>query len=109
MKRYQLQAQVEESGKLTLENLPFAAGEMVEIIITPVPQPTEESPLRGTVNFYKDPTAPVADGDWDALSVLESMAGTVEGPPDWAAEHDHYVHGTPKRTDHQDKTPDAPQ
>jgi hypothetical protein len=26
------------------------------------------------------------------------VAGTAEGlPPDFAAEHDHYIHGTPKR------------
>ena len=32
---------------------------------------------------------------WDKL--LE-MAGTVEGPEDWASNHDHYIHGTPKRS-----------
>jgi hypothetical protein len=32
---------------------------------------------------------------WD---VLESLTGTVEAPDDWAAEHDHYLYGTPKRT-----------
>lgn len=31
---------------------------------------------------------------WDKL--LE-LAGTVEGPEDWARNHDHYIHGTPKR------------
>jgi hypothetical protein len=25
------------------------------------------------------------------------VIGSVEGPEDWAAEHDHYIHGTPKR------------
>jgi hypothetical protein len=33
----------------------------------------------------------------DAWSVLEQLAGTVEAPPDWAEEHDHYIHGTSKR------------
>lgn len=28
---------------------------------------------------------------------LRSMAATVEGPEDWARNHDHYIHGTPKR------------
>lgn len=32
---------------------------------------------------------------WD---VLESLTGTVEGPSDWAEEHDHYIYGTPKRS-----------
>ena len=31
---------------------------------------------------------------WDKLRAL---AGTVEGPEDWACNHDHYIHGTPRR------------
>lgn len=34
----------------------------------------------------------------DAWDVLEAMAGTVEAPPDWSSEHDHYLYGIPKRT-----------
>lgn len=35
------------------------------------------------------------EGDlWD---LLDELAGTIEMPPDWAAEHDHYLYGTPKR------------
>jgi len=34
------------------------------------------------------------DPAWDEIAKL---AGTIEGPEDWAAEHDHYIHGTPKR------------
>ncbi len=33
---------------------------------------------------------------WD---VLEQLAGTVEAPADWAAEHDHYLYGSPKRAE----------
>ncbi|PKO21393.1 MAG: hypothetical protein CVU38_15035, partial [Chloroflexi bacterium HGW-Chloroflexi-1] len=29
--------------------------------------------------------------------LLETLAGTVDAPNDWAAEHDHYLYGTPKR------------
>ncbi|MBK8266989.1 MAG: hypothetical protein IPK83_01240 [Planctomycetes bacterium] len=32
---------------------------------------------------------------WDKL---KSIAGSVEGPEDWAENHDHYIHGTPKRS-----------
>jgi len=35
-----------------------------------------------------------AQSAWDTLGEL---AGTIEGPEDWAAEHDHYLYGTPKR------------
>jgi len=33
---------------------------------------------------------------WD---VLEQLAGTVDAPADWAAEHDHYLYGSSKRGD----------
>lgn len=33
----------------------------------------------------------------DALSVLEALAGSIEAPADWSAEHDHYLYGAPKR------------
>lgn len=28
---------------------------------------------------------------------LLQFAGSIEGPSDFAAEHDHYIHGMPKR------------
>lgn len=40
--------------------------------------------------------APQSAGLWD---VLEKYAGSVEAPEDWAAQHDHYLYGTPKRTE----------
>ena len=33
----------------------------------------------------------------DVWDLLETLAGTVDAPSDWAAEHDHYLYGTPKR------------
>ena len=33
----------------------------------------------------------------NAWDVLESMMGTVEAPPDWSINHDHYLYGTAKR------------
>ena len=33
----------------------------------------------------------------DAWEVLDALAGTVVAPEDWAAEHDHYLYGVPKR------------
>lgn len=32
---------------------------------------------------------------------IEDECGLVDGPPDWSAEHDHYLYGTPKRSDAQ--------
>ena len=35
------------------------------------------------------------DGE-DLSDLLGRLAGTVEAPADWSAEHDHYLYGTPK-------------
>ena len=61
-----------EDGKVTLENLPFRAGERVEVIITPKigPPPADENihrPLQGSILRYDDPSEPVAAKDWEAL------------------------------------------
>ena len=32
----------------------------------------------------------------NAWDILESMVGTVEAPPDWSINHDHYLYGTAK-------------
>jgi len=39
-----------------------------------------------------------ADGV-DAWDILDSIAGTYDGPGDSSTEHDHYIYGTPKRAD----------
>jgi hypothetical protein len=36
----------------------------------------------------------------NAWSVLRELAGSVEAAADWAAQHDHYLYGTPKRPEH---------
>jgi hypothetical protein len=41
----------------------------------------------------------VAGENGSAWSLLRSMAGTLEGPPDWSQELDHYLYGTPKRSE----------
>lgn len=35
--------------------------------------------------------------DASAWAAIDALVGTVEGPADWAEEHDHYLYGTPKR------------
>lgn len=47
-----------------------------------------------------DPT-PVSEPAGDAWDVLEQLAGTVDAPPDWSSEHDHYLYGVPKRASHE--------
>ncbi len=66
---HRVDAVLDEDGKLSLDNLPFRAGQAVEVIILPAAPagPIAEHPLRGMVLRYDDPTAPVADGDWGVL------------------------------------------
>ncbi len=42
------------------------------------------------------PSPPAVEAP-DAWDELESRAGSVEAPQDWAREHDHYLYGAPKR------------
>ena len=65
-----------QDGKLILDQLPFRAGETVEVIVltNPAAQPVESHaspedryPLRGTVIEYHNPFEPVAEADWEVL------------------------------------------
>jgi hypothetical protein len=38
-----------------------------------------------------------SSADSNAWEVLKELMGTVVAPADWAAEHDHYLAGAPKR------------
>jgi predicted DNA-binding antitoxin AbrB/MazE fold protein len=35
-----------------------------------------------------------SENAWD---LFDKLAGSVDGPKDWAKEHDHYIYGTPKK------------
>jgi hypothetical protein len=70
MQAYKVRSHVGEDGSLTVENLPFPAGEAVEVIVLAEARKRKEQqryPLRGTVIQYIDPTMPVAEDDWEAL------------------------------------------
>jgi hypothetical protein len=69
MLAHRVETTLQQDGKLLLDNLPFHAGEAVEIIILAVQrqaQPTPRYPLRGTAVHYDRPFEPVAQDDWDA-------------------------------------------
>ena len=60
---------------------------------------------------YRVTITPVAeDGQGepgeDLWTFLDRVAGTVEMPPDWSVEHDHYLYGTPKRGTDDSEGPD---
>ena len=56
-----------EDGKLLLDDLPFSAGQAVEVIVLPVAQPVAgDHPLKGTVVRYDRPFEPVAAEVWSS-------------------------------------------
>lgn len=59
----------------------------------------ENVPLRVTVDEASATVPGDANGPLDIFDRLEAEVGLVDGPADWAAEHDHYLFGTPKRSD----------
>ena len=70
MQAYHIETTMTYSGTLTLTNLPFRQGESVEIIILPQALSAvhaNECPLRGKLLAYIDPTALVAQDDWEVL------------------------------------------
>jgi hypothetical protein len=67
MRAYKTEAKIEREGKLCLLDLPFQAGDEVEVIILcrePAQTIEDPYPLRGLPIRYDDPTEPVAEGDW---------------------------------------------
>jgi hypothetical protein len=65
---HRIEVVLSEDGKLSLDRLPFRAGQAVEVIVLPVPTPGPAvHPLRGTVIRYDCPTDPVAESDWGVL------------------------------------------
>ena len=69
MSAHHVEITLSQDGKLMLDELPFRAGDTVEVIIL-ARQPKsngQEYSLRGTPIRYIDPTDPVAEQDWDAV------------------------------------------
>ena len=69
MNPIRIETKVDEHGELHLTQLPFRAGEAVEVIVVAKAprQPGCEFPLRGVSITYDRPTDPVAEDEWDAL------------------------------------------
>lgn|SRR5450756_485005 len=69
MDAVRIETNVDERGEVHLTNLPFPAGEPVEVTVVSqvAHHPGGGFPLRGVPIVYKRPTDPVATEDWDAL------------------------------------------
>lgn len=69
MNAVRIETTVDEHGEVHLTELPFPAGELVEVTVIqkPVRPRVNRFPLRGVSIEYDRPTDPVAEKDWDAL------------------------------------------
>ena len=70
MSTFRLDTTLTQDGTLILSDLPFQAGDSVEVIIVPRKSASALQngyPLRGKVIRYDTPTEPVAQEDWEAL------------------------------------------
>jgi hypothetical protein len=69
MSAHHVEITLAQDGKLMLDELPFRAGDTVEVIILARQSKPNgrEYPLRGRPIKYAEPTDPVAQVDWDAI------------------------------------------
>ncbi len=70
MQAYAYETTISQSGGLTLSNLPFNAGEKIEVIIIPRSKSKHDKkkyPFWGKPITYLNPTDPVAEEDWEVL------------------------------------------
>jgi hypothetical protein len=70
MRAWRLETSVPQNGIIQVDNLPFRAGEEVEVIVlerSKQPVSQDWQLLKGSVVRYDDPTSPVGVEDWDAL------------------------------------------
>jgi len=68
---FRIETTLTQDGTLTLDHLPFQAGETVEVIVlapVPPPPPQDPYPLRGTPVKYVNMLEPVEELDWEELS-----------------------------------------
>lgn len=66
---HRVETTIQEDGTLTLDHLPFQAGESVEVIILPYRvQTTGQAryPLRGSKVHYDRPLESVSEEEWRA-------------------------------------------
>jgi hypothetical protein len=71
MSAIRVEATMSSDGKLSLNGLPFRAGEVVQVVIMPKTSSVGDNPypLRGLPVEYIDPFEPaVPPEDWDALN-----------------------------------------
>lgn len=70
LQAHRIETTLTQDGTLTLDHLPFQAGEVVEVIVLPYSLPSASESrysLRGVPLHYERRMDPVAEEDWEAL------------------------------------------
>ncbi len=70
MNAHRIETILAQDGKLTLNDLPFQAGDAVEVIITACSEKVDKHhhySLRGKPVQYDDPFEPIAAEEWEAV------------------------------------------
>ena len=70
MQPYRIETTVSEQGILVIKDVPFSAGEHVEVIVREVANSLPEGaryPLRGTPYKFDRPFHSIAEEEWAAL------------------------------------------
>ncbi len=70
MQTLRLETTVPNNREIKIDLSPFLVGESVEVIVlslTPEKNAFKDFPLKNMVLKYDNPTAPIAENDWDAL------------------------------------------
>ena len=63
---HRIETVLTDDGRLSLSDLPFRAGQAVEVIVFPtVTFVRPDHPLRGSVISYDCPLEPIAESDWE--------------------------------------------
>jgi len=65
-------------------------------VFRPDSPPDIEPNTRCKLTVEENPDESHPETAWE---VLRRLTGTVEMPEDWSAEHDHYLYGSPKRSE----------
>ncbi len=68
--QYRIETQIQEDGKIMLNDLPFQKGESIVVVInTNVQENKSENkyPLHGVAINYKNPFEPIAENEWSVL------------------------------------------
>lgn len=71
MQIYRVEVTVSDNGTVLISNLPFQAGDKVEVVVrsrNPKLAKTDRYPLRGTSIQYLNPFESVAENSWGVLS-----------------------------------------